>query len=128
MKTLLDSHALIWSTVEPDRLSKNARQFFTKPGQELIVSIASLWEITIKMANGKLTSLGASIEDLIAALRTRRVELLPIRTSHLIRLQSLPYHHRDPFDRLLVAQAIEENLAILTDDAHIRLYPVKAVW
>jgi PIN domain nuclease of toxin-antitoxin system len=128
LKTLIDSHALIWGTVEPHRLSKTARHLFANPGRDLIVSIASLWEITIKMANGKLTSLGASIADVVLALRIKEVEMLPVRPSHLVRLESLPLHHRDPFDRLLVAQAIEENLAILTDDLQIRRYPVKVVW
>jgi PIN domain nuclease of toxin-antitoxin system len=128
LKTLIDSHALIWGTVEPDRLSKTARQLFANPGRDLVVSIVSLWEITIKMANGKLVPLGASIADVILALRIKEVEMLPLHTSHLVRLESLPLHHRDPFGRLLVAQAIEENLAILTDDRHIRRYPVKAVW
>ena len=84
--------------------------------------------MTIKMARGKLIPMGASIADVIAALQSRGVTLLSIHTSHLIRLESLPLHHRDPFDRLLIAQAIEENLAILTDDAHFRRYPVKIVW
>lgn len=72
--------------------------------------------------------MGASIEDVVDALRTRGIGIIPIHTAHLIRLESLPLHHRDPFDRLLIAQAIEENLAILTDDAHFRRYPVKTVW
>jgi PIN domain nuclease of toxin-antitoxin system len=128
LKILLDSHAFIWSTVEPHRLSKTARRFFTTPGHELIVSIASLWEITIKMARGKLIPLGASIEDVVDALRRGGIALLPVHTSHLVQLESLPLHHRDPFDRLLIAQAIEENLTILTDDTHFRRYPVKTVW
>ena len=94
----------------------------------MIVSIVSLWEMTIKMAQGKLAPMGASIEDVVDALHTRGIEILPVRTSHLIRLESLPLHHRDPVDRLLIAQAIEENLAVLTDDAQFRRYPVKAVW
>lgn len=128
MRLLLDSHALIWSTVEPHRLSRRAHQFFVTPGNELIVSIVSLWEMTIKMAQGKLAPMGASIEDVVDALHTRGIEILPVRTAHLIRLETLPLHHRDPFDRLLIAQAIEENLAVLTDDTHFRRYPVKAVW
>ena len=128
MKILLDSHALIWSTVEPDRLYRHARQFFVTPGSELIVSMVSLWEITIKMAQGKLAPMGASIEDVVDALHTRAIQILPIRTAHLVRLESLPLHHRDPFDRLLIAQAMEEGLAILTDDTYFRKYPIKTVW
>lgn len=72
--------------------------------------------------------MGASIADVVDALHTRSIEILPIRTAHLLRLETLPLHHRDPFDRLLIAQAIEENLAILTDDSLFRSYPVKTVW
>lgn len=128
MNVLIDSHALIWGTVEPDRLSRTAKHLLADGAHTRIVSMVSLWEITIKMANGKLIPLGASIQDVIEALHSKGVQILPIREAHLIRLESLPHHHRDPFDRLLIAQAIEENLAILTDDAHFRRYPVKTVW
>ncbi|HUY80213.1 MAG TPA: type II toxin-antitoxin system VapC family toxin [Acidobacteriaceae bacterium] len=128
MNVLIDSHALIWGTVEPDRLSKTAERLMADGAHNRVVSMASLWEITIKMANGKLVSLGASIQHVMEALRSNGVQILPVRASHLIRLESLPHHHRDPFDRLLIAQAIEEDLAILTDDAHFRRYPVKTIW
>ncbi len=128
MNVLIDSHALIWGTVEPDRLSRTAKQLLVDRMHTRIVSMVSLWEITIKMANGKLIPLGASIQDVVQALHSNGAQILPIRTVHFIRLESLPLHHRDPFDRLLIAQAIEEDLVILTDDAHFRRYPVKTIW
>jgi PIN domain nuclease of toxin-antitoxin system len=125
---LIDSHALIWATVEPHLLSVRARQLLSHPEHELLFSMVSLWELSIKISNGKLTPLGASITDVIEVLEQRGAQLLPIRTEHILRLESLPLHHRDPFDRLLVAQALEEDLAILTSDSLLRKYPAKVVW
>jgi PIN domain nuclease of toxin-antitoxin system len=100
----------------------------TGPAENLVVSMVSMWEITIKLASGKLSSMGGSIRDVSSVLAERGVELLPILPSHLFRLETLPMLHRDPFDRLLVAQAMEEGLPILTNDALIRRYAVKVVW
>jgi PIN domain nuclease of toxin-antitoxin system len=128
MRILIDSHALIWSTVEPERLSRRARQILTDPAHELFFSTASLWELTIKIATGKLRPMGSSIRDVADVLRDRGIQILPIKIGHLERLESLPGHHRDPFDRLLLAQALEEELTVLTSDAMFKRYPAKIVW
>lgn len=90
--------------------------------------MVSLWELSLKISNGKLTPLGASITDVIEVLKQRGAQLLPIRIGHIVRLESLPLHHRDPFDRLLVAQALEEDLAILSSDRLLHQYSAKIVW
>ena len=128
MRVLIDSHALIWATVEPHRISPRARQLLSHPEHELLFSMVSLWELSIKISNGKLTPLGASITDVIEVLKQRGAQLLPIRIGHIVRLESLPLHHRDPFDRLLVAQALEEDLAILSSDRLLHQYSAKIVW
>jgi PIN domain nuclease of toxin-antitoxin system len=119
---------LIWATVEPHRISPRARQLLSHPEHELLFSMVSLWELSIKISNGKLTPLGASITDVIEVLKQRGAQLLPIRSGHIVRLESLPLHHRDPFDRLLVAQALEEDLAILSSDRLLHQYSAKIVW
>lgn len=114
--------------VEPQRLSSRARRMLTNPEHELLFSMASVWELTIKIAGRKLTPVGSSIRDILAVLRKSGVEILPVRVEHLLRLETLPTHHRDPFDRLLIAQALEEDLTLLTNDARFRHYPAKLVW
>ncbi|MGA7312368.1 MAG: type II toxin-antitoxin system VapC family toxin [Silvibacterium sp.] len=128
MRVLIDAHALIWATVEPHRISPRARQLLSHPEHELLFSMVSLWELSLKISNGKLTPLGASITDVIEVLKQRGAQLLPIRIGHIVRLESLPLHHRDPFDRLLVAQALEEDLAILSSDRLLHQYSAKIVW
>lgn len=92
------------------------------------ISIASLWELTIKMSLGKLVVDGLSIGDIHATLTQRDVQVLAVSIDHLSVLASLPHHHRDPLDRLLIAQAISEGLPILSADGQFRRYPVEVVW
>lgn len=94
----------------------------------LHLSMASLWELSIKISVGKLNTLGSSIEYFRQECEEQGIDIIPVRFEHILRTESLPLHHRDPFDRLLIAQAIEEDLVILTDDAHFRRYNVKTVW
>lgn len=90
--------------------------------------MVSLWELSVKISIGKLRTVGSSIQYLRDECREYGIEIMPIRMEHVLRAESLPLHHRDPFDRLLIAQAMEEGLAVLTDDAHFRRYPVKTIW
>lgn len=128
MNILLDSHALVWSLLKDHRLSPNARRIFRDPPGQLHFSMISLWELSVKISIGKLRTIGSSISYLRDECIEHGIEIMPLRMEHVLRAETLPLHHRDPFDRLLIAQAIEENLAVLTDDAHFRRYPVKAVW
>ena len=128
MAFLVDTHAMIWWVIDDPRLPASVRQRIAEPKEQLVFSIASLWEITIKIRNGKLKEIGASIVYLRDYLKEAGIEVLPIKIDHLLRLEMLDLHHRDPFDRLLVAQALEENLPILTEDAAFSRYPVEVVW
>lgn len=128
MNFLIDSHTLVWSLLEDHRLSKRARHIFQSPPGSLHISMVSLWELSIKITIGKLRTLGSSIAYFRDECREYGIQIIPLRIEHVLRAETLPLHHRDPFDRLLIAQAIEENLTILTDDAHFRRYPVKIVW
>lgn len=129
MRLLIDSHALIWAILNDHRLSRTARRIFRESGDhELHFSIVSLWELSMKIANGKLRTIGSSIGYLHDSLGEYGIQLLPLRYNHVLCAESLSAHHRDPFDRMLIAQTIEEGLSVLTDDVHFRRYPVKIVW
>jgi PIN domain nuclease of toxin-antitoxin system len=105
---------------QPAELSAAARQALTDPGNDRFISIASIWEISIKLSLGKL-SLPGPLEDAVAGMAAT---LLPIAMPYIKRAQTLPFHHRDPFDRMLIAQAIEEGLTIVTRDRIFAAYGV----
>jgi PIN domain nuclease of toxin-antitoxin system len=122
MKLLLDTHLLLWAAGEPKRLSKQARSLIDNPDNELLFSAASLWEIAIKRGLGR--------EDFRADARLLRRGLLdngyselPIVSDHVVATESLPLIHKDPFDRILVAQATVEGVTLLTIDALVSQYP-----
>jgi len=117
---LLDSHAFLWAITRPSELTAAARRAIEDTQNECFVSIASLWEMTIKSSTGKL-SLPSNYTDGIEHLGAA---LLPIAIGHMKRVQILPFHHRDPFDRMLVAQAMEEGLTLMSRDRHVKLYGV----
>jgi PIN domain nuclease of toxin-antitoxin system len=123
MKLLLDTHALIWALGDPTKLSPKSRSAIEDPANEIFVSAASLWEIAIKAGDGKLTV----PDDLERAIFAVGFQPLEIRFPHVRRLRSLPLHHRDPFDRILVAQAQHEDLAVVTRDGRIPSYGVHVV-
>ena len=119
MRLLVDSHALIWAVGRPTELSASARQAL-QASNDRFVSVASMWEIAIKVSLGKLSL----PDDLTAALDTIAAVALPITPAHIDRVQRLPFHHRDPFDRMLVAQAMEEGMTIVTRDRRLGAYGV----
>jgi PIN domain nuclease of toxin-antitoxin system len=120
LRLLLDSNAYIWTITRPAELSATARLAIEDPGNQRFVSVACLWQVTIKRSVGKLDLPDNYMDgvDHIAAT------LLPITRPHLSRVQLLPLHHRDPFDRMMIAQAMEENLTIVTRDRAFRAYGV----
>ncbi len=130
MKLLLDSHTLLWALFEPERLSPNARELIGDTDNQIIVSYVSFWEITVKIAKGKLQVPGSSIKPILKESRELGFQFLPLQDEHLVLLESLPTFpdHKDPFDRMLVAQAIVEGIPLLTFDAKIRRYPVQTIW
>ena len=128
MRVLLDTHAVLWWNVDDARLSDAARELIRDGRNEIVVSAASVWEMAIKAAKGRLdlpTTIDRYIDD---RLRRNRWSPLPIDTRHVIRAATLPEHHRDPFDRALIAQAQVEGLPIVTMDAAITRYDVETIW
>jgi PIN domain nuclease of toxin-antitoxin system len=120
LRLLLDTHTLLWTLVAPDRLSKNAAQAIAAEESEVFVSIVSPWEMAIAKARGRMDP----PDNLEAQLEARRFALLPVSLHHTHVVETLPHHHRDPFDRMLVAQAQVEGLTIVTVDRLLRRYPV----
>jgi PIN domain nuclease of toxin-antitoxin system len=120
VKFLVDSNAFIWAYVQPTELSAAAHQAISDSANERFISIASIWEIAIKTSTGKL----AMPPDPSAALSDLALTLLPISLAHTQRIPTLPFHHRDPFDRMMIAQAIEEGLTIVTRDRIFAAYGV----
>ena len=116
---MLDTHILLWHVADDPRLSLVQSALIANPQHRKFVSVASLWEIAIKTGTGKLTAIGP-LDKLVPT----SISILPVQLSHLLRLQTLPYHHRDPFDRLLIAQALAENLAVISVDKHFAAYGV----
>lgn len=123
MKLLLDTHILLWYLEGHANLPDAQRLVIEDRRNQIAVSAASLWEMTIKISIGKLELM----DDLTTIERTlllQGIPILPIRTPHLQCLLSLPFHHRDPFDRLIIAQAIAENITLVSHDSAFHAYPV----
>lgn len=128
MKFLLDTHTLLWFLREPDRLPPRVREVIEDAGQEAAVSLASLWEIAIKVSLNKLC-LPKPYEELFPqSVPDSGLSLLPIEPRHLVKVSQLPFHHRDPFDRLLIAQAQVEKLTLITCDPEFAAYDVPLLW
>jgi len=130
LNPLLDTHSLIWYALDDPRLSVTARALIKDPGNGILVSPASFWEIAIKVSIGKLT-LQRSYEDFLdLCLGPHGFRVLPIEPAHAKRLAVMPFPpgHKDPFDRLLIAQAIVEGIPIISVDPAFDAYPVRRIW
>jgi PIN domain nuclease of toxin-antitoxin system len=128
MRLLLDTHAFLWFVMGSPNLSHVARTLIEDEANERFMSVASLWEMAIKSSIGKLT-LSAPFDVLVPQqLAVNGVELLDISVDHASAVSTLPFHHRDPFDRLLVAQAMVESMSIISIDTAFDSYPVKRLW
>jgi PIN domain nuclease of toxin-antitoxin system len=125
---LVDTHTFLWALMHDRRLSARSKQILTSDEHELYFSLVSLWEFAIKIKTGKLNALGSSVAYLRSEMDNYSMQLLPIRYDHILALETLPAHHSDPFDRLLIAQAVAESLPILTNDEKFALYPAKILW
>ena len=128
MRVLVDTHTFIWDLLGDPRSSRKAKQILSSDTDELVFSLVSLWEIAIKIKTGKLNTIGSSVTYIREEMNAYGMELLPIRYEHILQLESLPRNHGDPFDRLLVAQAIAESLPILSGDKKLELYEAKLIW
>ena len=128
MKLLLDTHALLWIVTKDRRLSKKARGLFLDTNNVVLVSAASIWEMAIKKSLGRL-DMTDSLEDFVHEhIMGNDIGLLAIQLEHLYRIETLPFHHRDPFDRLIVAQALVEKIPILSADTSFDSYPIERIW
>jgi PIN domain nuclease of toxin-antitoxin system len=127
MKAILDTHAFLWALAGDARMSRHARDIFAGPA-DLSLSIASFWEIILKIQSRKLNFPRPAGPYVLSKLAENRIECLPVTIDHLLALEGLPMHHRDPFDRILIAQSLEENLPIVTSDPWFSQYPVEVIW
>ena len=128
MRLLLDTHSLLWFIGGDANLPESARSLIEDPANQSFVSVASLWEMAIKVSLGRLT-LKSSFETLVPhQLQQNGFGLLPITVAHLASVISLPFHHRDPFDRLLIAQATVEQMALVSRDGAFEAYDVNRLW
>ena len=128
MKLLLDTHTFIWWVDEPEKLPKQVLTSFEDPDNSLILSIVSVWEMQIKHQLGKF-KLDIPLKTLIEnQLATNNLQILPVELAHIWALGSLPLHHKDPFDRLLIAQTMVEDALLVSQDEVFSDYPVKLFW
>ena len=128
MRFLLDTVAWLWSVGQVERLNQATRETLTNPQNELYFSTACVWEIAIKAASGKL-QLPESPRTMVPRESARQgLRSLPVSQLHALATYDLPNHHRDPFDRLLIAQALIESMVILTADRAFEKYPVEVIW
>jgi PIN domain nuclease of toxin-antitoxin system len=128
MNFILDTHTLIWWSIDPIRLSQQARNLLDDESNTVFLSIISVWEMQIKLQIGKLT-LQMPLPELIKDQQeTNDLQLLPIELTHIYALTNLPNHHRDPFDRLLIAQATVEQVPIVSIDSVFDNYPIQRLW
>jgi len=127
MKYLIDTHVLLWIVNDPDKLSKNVRDIYLNEENEILVSIASIWEMAIKISFGKLklaSSLSEFVEEQIIG---NKMQVFNLNLQSIYRLESLPYHHRDPFDRIIISQAICDDIPIITHDKEFCKYDISCI-
>lgn len=131
MKYLIDTHIFIWFVENLSNLRQTARNLIEDNNSEIFISIASLWEISIKTSIGKL-QINRRFEDIIDVLNDNSIEILPIDFAHTVENNKLPFHHRDPFDRIIVSQAIVENLDFISADSvfddYLKGKSIKRIW
>jgi PIN domain nuclease of toxin-antitoxin system len=128
MRLLLDTHAFLWAVGEPRKISARAATALRTSANELHLSAASVWEMAIKRSLGKLET-DMPLDDLVAQGREKiQLRLLDMTAAHAVSVEALPFHHKDPFDRLLIAQALWEGMTIVGADGRFDRYGVKRVW
>lgn len=129
MKLLLDTHVFLWLVTAPDKVSQPALDAYQDRKHEVFLSVASAWEAQIKQQIGKLREVTHSLREILTVEREKRnVKLLGVELDHVFALGELPLHHRDPFDRLIIAQAIAEKAKVVTADPEFPNYPVEILW
>lgn len=128
MTLLLDSHTFVWWRDEPHKLSQVAFAEISNPNNDIFLSVATVWELQIKIALNKFTIKG-TLENAVKDERQNNgLKILPVELSHALYLENLPSHHKDPFDRLLIAQANAENMTLISSDPAFSAYSVNLLW
>jgi len=131
MRYLIDTHAFLWFSSGSIELSQKAKEIILDKDNEILISIASLWEISIKTSIGKL-EISGEYESIIDDVTGNGIEILPINFAHTVVQNKLPFHHRDPFDRIIIAQAIVENINLISKDEIFDVYlletSIKRIW
>jgi len=126
MKVILDTNTFLWGLSAPEKLSLAARN--TVASSERFLSVASIWEVLIKVRTGKLPLPVPAGNYLTAKMSANGVSVLSIKLEHVLEIEKLQLHHRDPFDRILIAQSLEEGWPIITADPMFRKYPIRVIW
>ena len=128
MRVLLDTHALLWLITGDKRLSKTSIKIFLNTDNRLYFSIISLWEICIKKSLDKISLKNNWLDIIQEEMKTNSIQWLPVEVHHCAKVIELPFYHRDPFDRMLIAQAMTEDLSILSRDNRFSAYDIKCIW
>lgn len=128
MRALIDTHVLLWWATDSGRLSQIARDTISEVENQILWSTASTWELAIKASLNRITIPGSLDDFLASLLREQAISVLPIQQSHALRVALLPPIHRDPFDRMLVAQAAAEDIPLITADRQLSDYEVSTIW
>jgi PIN domain nuclease of toxin-antitoxin system len=128
MKLLLDTQVFLWLVQSPEKVSKKPFESCNDPSNLLLFSLVSVWELQIKSQLGKLAFNMPLREMVEEQQRLNGIQILPIRLEHILNLNALPDYHKDPFDRLLIAQAIQEELTLISSDSQFENYPVHLLW
>ncbi|TAN65565.1 MAG: type II toxin-antitoxin system VapC family toxin [Methylobacter sp.] len=127
MRYLLDTHSLIWFLEDDKRLSITARDIINDDNADIYLSIVSIWEMAIKISIDKL-KLSQSLKQVIDILEQQSITLLSVKPVHILAVVSLPFEHRDPFDRLLICQALVEDMKFISNEALFLRYGVDRIW
>lgn len=128
MKFLIDTNTLLWIVTNDKKLSKTANKLYLNSENLIFVSLASIWEMAIKISLKKL-SIEEPLKDFIhTQIKRNDIRILNIEPEHILLLENLPFHHRDPFDRLIISQSMNENIPLLSSDKVFDRYPIKRIW
>jgi PIN domain nuclease of toxin-antitoxin system len=126
MRVLLDTHAFLWAITDDIRMPARVRRSIA--ASDCFFSVASIWEVIVKVQSGKMSLPRPVGPFLVSELVSSGVKILPVTLDHVLRVESLHLHHRDPFDRMLIAQSLEEDLPVVTTDPLFKKYPVELTW
>jgi PIN domain nuclease of toxin-antitoxin system len=128
VRFLIDTHVFIWYIQNSERLPNLVTTLINDGNNQILLSIASIWEMAIKQSTGKLNLGLPYINFIEEQIRLNNIQLLPISLNHIEVITTLPFYHRDPFDRILIAQAITEDIGLVSVDSVFSLYPVQRIW